>query len=178
MAGAWMVILLIPLLVMFFKRVNRHYENTAKKLAGFRVKAHTLFIEHPKHVAVVPISGIHQGIQDALIYATSISKTVKACYVDVDPDATQKMISTWKETFPEIDLIILPSPYRSVLRPVVVYVEGIQKSIEHDMITVIIPEFVTGKWYHKFLHNQTAIILFAYLRPLKNVMVTSVRYHI
>lgn len=177
-AGAWMVILLIPLLVLFFQKIHGHYQKTAAKLSGFKVTPHSLFKDHPNHVAVIPISGIHQGIYDALVYATSISKNIKACYVDVDPEATVRMVKTWQETFPEVELVILPSPYRSVLRPVVDYVESIQKSIDHDMITVIIPEFVTGKWYHKFLHNQTAIVLFAYLRPLKNVMVTSVRYHI
>ena len=176
--GAWMVILLIPVFVWIFKRIRRHYVYTAKKLAKFNDYDHFSSIEPAKHIAIVPVSGIHQGVFDALRYAVSISSKVSACVVDLNPEQTQNIVENWKKRFPDFELVVLESPYRSVLRPVMDYIEEVEKAIEHDMVTVVIPEFVTGKWYHSFLHNQTAFILYALLRLKKNIVVTSVRYHI
>lgn len=178
MSGAWIVIFLIPLLVILFRRIRRHYVLTAKKLSA-RVSDNRPVIERKfKHVAIVPISGVHQGVLDAFNYAKSISKEVRACYVDIDPQATQRMTQDWNKKFPEIKIEVLPSPYRSVLRPILDYIDKVEQSVEADFITVIIPEFITSRWYHKFLHNQTAIILYAALRAKKNIFVTSVRYHL
>jgi amino acid transporter len=176
--GAWMVILLIPLLVMGFKQIHRHYVYTAQKLArsaGAKVRdaVHTL-----RHTAIVPVSGIHQGVIDALSYAKSISKDVRACYVELNPEATIALKKEWADAAPNVALVVLKSPFRSVIAPIVDYIDNVEREMADDVVTVIIPEFVTARWYHQLLHNQTAIVLYAALRGRRDVVVTSVRYHL
>jgi hypothetical protein len=175
--GAWMVICLIPLAVLLFKEIHRHYVATARELArsaGVRAgTAHEL-----KHTAIVPISGIHGGVINAMSYAMSIANDVRGVYIDIDPKMTERMKEDWAKTVPNVPLVVLNSPYRSVIAPLVEYIEQVERETKDEVVTVIIPEFVTPKWYTKFLHNQTAILLYAALRAKKGIVVTSVRYHL
>lgn len=175
--GAWMVVMLIPMFVMLFKQIRRHYEVTGKRLA----RPHGVAISQArvlKHTAIVPISGIHQGVIDAISYALSISKDVRACYVEIDPEATERLRREWEEVAPLVPLVVLKSPYRSVISPIVRFVHRVAHEAADDIVTVIIPEFVTKHWYHQLLHNQTAIVLNLALRGRKGVVVTTVRYHL
>jgi amino acid transporter len=175
--GAWVVILLIPFLVIIFEQIHAHYTATARKLAyasvhgPHRAKAF-------RHTAIVPISGIHPGVLDAISYALSISSDVRACTVDSGTEISKNMRNEWERVAPGVPLVILPSPYRSVIRPILDYVDKVEHEMQGDMVTVIIPEFVTSRWYHKFLHNQTALVLYAALRFRKGIVVTSVRYYV
>ena len=175
--GAWMVIILIPCFVMLFKNIRTHYVFTAKKLQS-ATREDQVVSPVLKHTALVPVSGIHPGVLDAARYALSISTDPRACYVEINRETSLKLQEQWKKAVPEIPLIVLPSPYRSVIQPVLDYIDELQREIEDDVVTVIIPEFVTQRWYHKFLHNQTAILLYAALRGKKDIVVTSVRYHL
>lgn len=176
-SGAWVVIILIPLMVLLFHQINFHYRDTAKKLAV--LASHSMTRPQAlKHTAIVPISGIHPGVLDSIIYALSISNDVRACTVEVSAEATKSMKEEWQRVVPDVPLMILPSPFRSVIRPVLDYIDKVQKEMKGEMITVIIPEFVTRRWYHNFLHNQTALVLYAALRGREGVIVTSVRYHV
>jgi hypothetical protein len=172
--GAWMVIVLIPLLVIFFKQIHRHYIDTAKRLAHTGVCLQD--ITPLKHTAIVPISGIHPGVIDAVRYAMSISKDVRACSIEISPEVTARLKAEWLATVPTVPLIILKSPFRSVVAPLIDYIDSVKKDCKDDVVTVIIPEFVTGRWYHQFLHNQTALVLYAILRSRRDIIVTSVRY--
>ena len=172
--GAWMVIVLIPLLVIFFKQIHRHYVDTAKRLAHSGVCIQD--VTPLKHTAIVPISGIHPGVIDAIRYAMSISKDVRACSIEISPEATLRLKNEWSATVPTVPLIILKSPFRSVVAPLIDYIDSVKKDCKDDVVTVIIPEFVTGRWYHQFLHNQTALVLYAILRSRRDIIVTSVRY--
>lgn len=175
--GAWMVICLIPLNVILFKQIHKHYVATARELersAG--IKAGTA--RQLKHTAIVPVSGIHGGVINAASYAMSIAKDVRAVYIDIDPVMTENVRRDWARLVPEVPLVVLTSPYRSIIAPLVAYVEEVERETKDEVVTVIIPEFVTPKWFHKFLHNQTAILLYAALRAKKGIVVTSVRYHL
>ncbi|MBC7384720.1 MAG: APC family permease [Cryobacterium sp.] len=176
--GAWMVALLIPLLVVLFRRIKRHYVLIGKQLAA-PMRSHSISITAPvRHTAIVPVSGLHPGVLEALRYATTISADVRACYIDLDSEATLRLKGYWEKTVPNIPLTIIKSPYRSVIAPIIEYVERVRSETHNDTITVIVPEFVTPKWYHQFLHNQTALVLRAVLRGRENTVVTSVRYHL
>jgi amino acid transporter len=175
--GAWMVIVLIPLLVMLFKEIHRHYVYTGHRLTQADTR-HLKKVEGLRHTAIVPVSGIHPGVVDALRYALSISSDVRACYVDTDPAATARVMKDWSEKISQVPLVVLKSPFRSVIAPVIDYIDSVERATHDDVITVIIPEFVTRRWYHKFLHNQTAILLYAALRGKEEIIVTSVRYHL
>ena len=175
--GAWVVIILIPLLVMLFEKIHKHYTSTGKKLAYAAVHGpHQA--KASRHTAIVPISGIHPGVLDAISYALSISSDVRACSVEISPDLSKAMRAEWERVAPGVPLIVLPSPYRSVIRPILNYIDKVETESKGDIVTVIIPEFVTSRWYHKFLHNQTALVLYAALRARKGIVVTSVRYYV
>lgn len=176
--GAWMVIVLIPLLVIVFKKIKRHYLITARQLSAASAKNPLPQGEHVHHTAIIPVAGIHPGVQDSVRYGLSISNDLRACCVDINAEQTEKLTLQWKKIFPEVPLVVLDSPYRSVISPILNYVDKVQAEISDDVITVIIPEFVTSKWYHKFLHNQTALLLYTFLRGKKDIVVTSVRYHL
>jgi amino acid transporter len=175
--GAWVVILAIPAFIFVFKQIHIHYVDAAQKLAcpkGAAVRAARAL----KHTAIVPVSGIHQGVIDALSYGLSIAKDVRAVYVEIQPEATERLKKEWAEAAPLVPLVVLKSPFRSVISPVVDYIKTVEREAGDEIVTVIIPEFVTSRWYHQILHNQTAIILSLALRVRRNVVVTAVRYHL
>jgi amino acid transporter len=177
MHGAWMVVLLIPLFVLLFFKIHEHYLVVGRQLSSDSMKPRR-GLEPVKHTAIVPVSGIHPGVVDALKYAISISRDVRACYVEINGQATDRLKEQWAQFAPEVPLVVLKSPYRSVIGPVIDYVNDVEAITHDDVITVIVPEFVTAKWYHHFLHNQTALVMRAALRARKRTVVTSVRYHL
>ena len=177
LSGAWMVILLIPLFVLLFRQIRAHYVFTAKQLMS-ETKRDFRPVQSMKHTAIVPISGIHPGVLDAVRYAVSISKDPRACYVELNSEATTRLKEQWRRVMPDVPLIVLQSPYRSVIKPILDYIAVVEAETSDDVITVIIPEFVTRRWFHKFLHNQTAIVLYAALRGKRGIVVTSVRHHL
>jgi hypothetical protein len=173
-----MVILMIPLTVLLFKKIHAHYIATGRELARSALVPQSRTAHELKHTAVVPISGIHGGVINAVSYALSISQDVRACYVEINPQLTERVRRQWNDVAPGVPLFVLPSPYRSVIEPILTYIDSVEKETRDEIVTVIIPEFVTPKWYHKFLHNQTAIVLYAALRGKERIVVTSVRYHL
>jgi len=175
--GAWMVVLLIPLMVFIFTRIHSHYLGVGKELSLLGVTPPGK-LEPIKHTVIVPISGIHRGVIDALRYALSISSDVRACYIAIDPEATERMKVEWQKWAREIPFVVLKSPYRSVVRPLLQYIDDVEQTTHADMMTVLIPEFVTAKWRHQILHNQTAFLIRTALMFRPRKVVTSVRYHL
>jgi amino acid transporter len=175
--GAWVVIILIPSVVFVFQRILQHYLDVGKELSLVGVQAPGK-LEKMRHTVIVPISGVHRGVIDALRYGLSISDDVRACYVELDAAATERMQAEWSRWAHEIPLVILKSPYRSVITPIIEYINDVDQITHNEFITVIIPEFVTAKWYHRLLHNQTAMLIRAALSFRKGKVVTSVRYHL
>ncbi len=175
--GAWMVVLLIPALVLLFNRIHAHYLAVGRELSlgGMRPPGSLTPI---KHTVIVPISGIHRGVIDALRYALSISSDVRACYVELDSDSTERVKAEWHRWAHEVPFVVLKSPYRSVIRPLLEYIDDVEQTTHGDLITVIIPEFVTSKWRYQVLHNQTAFLIRAALLFKRGKVVTSVRYHL
>lgn len=175
--GAWIVMLLVPTLVVFFLRVHHHYLAVGRELSLEGMEAPPK-LEKLRHTVIVPVSGIHRGVLEALRYAISISDDVRACYVELDPDKTEEMQREWKRWAHEIPFVVLKSPYRSVIRPLIEYVNDVE-AINHDeLVTVIIPEFITARWSQRILHNQTAWMIRTALAFRRNKVVTSIRYHL
>jgi amino acid transporter len=173
--GAWIVIVLIPILVMMFRAVHWHYVDIARQLStdGFEK------LRPIRHEVIVPISGIHRGVVRALEYAKSIAPDhVTAVYVDLDDEATRKLREKWKQWGGGVELVVLASPYRSLIRPLTRHIERIRKQHNNDMLTVVLPEFVTARWWHQLLHNQSSLLLKGALLFKKGVIVTSVPYHL
>jgi amino acid transporter len=173
--GAWIVVVVVPLLVFMFRTIHKHYVGVAKQLS-----TEGLEDLHPiKHTVIVPISGMHRGVIGALQYAKSIApEHVKAVYVDFDKEATAKLREKWEPWGAGVQLVILPSPYRELTRPLLRYIARLEAKNGNDMVTVVLPEFVPAKWWQHLLHNQSSLMLKGALLFRKGVIVTSVTYHL
>jgi amino acid transporter len=173
--GAWIVVVLIPLLVLMFRGVHRHYDSVANQLTTEGLER----LRPMRHEVVVPISGIHRGVIRALGYARSIAPNhVTALYIDIDEEATKQLRKKWQEWGEGIELVVLSSPYRSLVRPLIGYVERVAKQHRDDVVTVVLPEFVPARWWHHLLHNQSSLLLKGALLFKENVIVTSIPYHL
>lgn len=177
LAGAWMVLLLIPVFVFVFIRINEHYRVVSQELSLERINVREA-LEPVRHTVIVPISAIHRGVIDALRYALSISSDVRACFVEINPEETQQIKEQWKKCVPHIPFVVLKSPYRSVIRPLLEYIDDVEQTNGDDLITIVIPEFVTARWWHQVLHNQTAFLIRTALMFRRRKIVISVRYHL
>jgi amino acid transporter len=132
-----------------------------------------------RNVAVVLVSGAHNATFRALDYAKAISPTeVRAVTFNVDDGATQEIMREWGQAGTDVSLEILDSPYREVTRPLLKLIHQIRAVAPDTVVTVIIPEFVVSKWWHQFLHNQTALAIKASLLFEPGVVLTSVPYHL
>lgn len=175
--GAWVVCVLIPVIVIMFRGVRRHYDNVADQLViTWKPK-----LKQRKHTVIVPISGIHNGVIPALEYARSLSKDFKdarAVYISIDPTATAQVKKEWETYADFMPLVILDSPYRSLLKPLMDYIDEVSNENEDTFVTVVLPEFVPARWWHNFLHNQSAILIKAALLFRRGVISVSVPYHL
>ena len=172
--GAWIVVVLIPLMVLGLLRVRRHYEEVAQRLSlegAGRPKI-------GKNPVVVLVAGIHKGVVEALEYARSISPNVTALTVDLDPTQTTKLRLRWAEWAPDVPLVVLESPYRSILRPLLDYIDRMERQGEGRYLTVVLPEFIPSHWWEHFLHNQTALLVKAALLFKPGKVTISVPYHL
>lgn len=176
-SGAWMVIVVIPVMVYAFHRIHFHYIMFAREISQSHYDMPTCE-KVTDHVVVIPISGLHRGVMNAIRYGMSISKDVRVCFVKTDEDSYERILHTWSDKFPNMKLHVLDSPYRSISGPILDFIDTVSKEHATEFITVIFPEFVTAKWHHQLLHNQTAWLIKLSLIYKKNVIVTSVKYHL
>jgi amino acid transporter len=172
--GAWMVIVLIPLIVLGFQAIHRHYQKLARQLSLAGARRPRI----GKNPVVVLVAGLHRGTVEALEYARSISPNVTALTVDLESTQTTKLRMKWAEWEPEIPLVVLESPYRSILKPLLEYIDRMEKQGEGRYLTVVIPEFVPSHWWEHFLHNQTALMVKAALLFRPGKVSVSVPYHL
>jgi len=128
------------------------------------------------HTVVVPVNGITKPAAGALVYATTISEDVRAVYVEVDPDTSDELRRRWNEWDIGIELTVLGSPYRSILRPLTDYVNSLIERDQSDLVTVVVPEIVPRRWWGHLLHNKTALFIRTAFLFRPNVVVTAVPY--
>jgi hypothetical protein len=175
--GAWMVIVLIPIIVYAFHRIHFHYVMFARELTQSHYDM-PVCEKLTDHVVVIPISGLHRGVMNAIRYGQGISHDLRVCFVKTDEESHQRMITAWNDKFPNQVLHVLESPYRSISEPILSFIDQVSKEHPTEFVTVIFPEFVTAKWHHQLLHNQTAWLIKLSLIYKKNIVVTSVKYHL
>lgn len=180
--GAWLVILAIPLVVGLFVAIRRHYQYVAERLSLSEIPARS-YIPRPKsavtnHPAIVVVGNLNRGTVEALDYARSIADEIVAVHVDIGSTDREKLQNRWQELEPDISLVILDSPYRSVVSPIVDFIGQFEAQHPGVLSTIIIPAFVTRNWWENILHNQTTIFLKAALRAKKSRVVTTVRYYL
>jgi amino acid transporter len=170
--GAFIVLIIIPLLVLGFGAVHHHYRRLAESLT----MEGAVMPRAVRHAVIVLIPGVHRGILDALAYAKALSPEAEAVFVEIDPSDTPRVRERWQQLNPGLPLVVLPSAWRSLTQPVIHYIRTLRSERRVDMVTVIIPEFVTSRWWHGLLHNQSGLLLKLVLLFEPGVVVTNVRY--
>jgi amino acid transporter len=172
--GAWIVLLIIPVIIAVFKATRRHYDHVAAQL--------TLRNYTPQrrvhNTVLMPVGGLQRAVVEALRYAETLSDDVRAVYVDVDQVQTEQMKRDWETWGGKAKLIILESPFRSVMEPLLEYIEQVENERSDDYVTVILPEFVPARWWQHLLHNQRALLIKGALLFRPNTVVTSVPFHL
>ena len=172
--GAWIVVLLIPILVMAFLGIHRHYADVARQLSleGYA--------EAPpiEHTVLVLVGDLHKGVIAALRYAQALSPSARAVYVELDPDRTRRLEEKWGKWGLGVPLAVLTSPYRSLLNPFLEYVNHLLALGPNHVVTIVIPEFVPARWWQHLLHNQTALLIKGALLFRKRVVVVDVPFHL
>lgn len=171
--GAWFIIILIGILLFIFNRISQHYRDLAESLA---LPSITGPVQPIKNHVLVLVQAVHAGTVNSVRYAESICKNCQAVYVEIDPEKTESFKAEWKILFPDIELVVLPSPYRSLLQPLLSYIDSIETDTPDEKITVIIGEFAANRWWQTLLHGNTGLLLKVALLSRPDIVVTNVRY--
>ncbi len=174
--GAWLPIVVIPLIILLFTAIKRHYDRVTTALVFEPSMARPQPINH---TVIVLVGRIHVGVLKALAYARSLNpQHLVALYVTYEEDDREEMERQWREFKIEVPLEIKYSRYRELVAPVVEYIDEVDARWGDDTVTVVIPEFVVGKWWENILHNQSALFLKGKLLFRTGTVVTSVPYHL
>lgn len=178
--GAWMVIVIIPILVMGMLSIKAHYNRVAAQL---RVETEELknfdFTKKYTHIVIVPITSLNKATLATLQYARSLSEDVIALNISTDQDAIDRLKCRWEELSTDILLVTKYSPYRAIITPLLGYIELISNATSKDeKITVMIPEFISHERRGEVLHNHTGFIIRQSLVRNKNVVVATYPYHL
>jgi amino acid transporter len=174
--GAWIVVCLIPCIYLMFRGIHSHYERYEGQLTQQKANAEPLNMRN--HTMIVPVNGLNQISERTLTYARAMSDQVTAVFVSDDMESIKALRDKWDKKISDISLVTIETPFRNVIGPLLTYIDNIHKRQPDDVITVVVPEFVVAKWWHRLLHNQTAFRLRAslFLRP--GIVITTVPYHL
>ncbi|MDU0328628.1 APC family permease [Paenibacillus sp. 3LSP] len=172
----WFIFVFLPLVMFIFYQIHRHYLNIAEQLR--------INIDKDKpcikgSTIVVPVAGVTRVVMNSLSYAKSLTDNVVAVYVGFDDADIERMEKKWEEWNPGVRLITLRSSFRSIIRPLMKFIDTVEwKTSETDHITVLIPQFIPRHWWQNILHNQSSLLLRAYLFNKKDIVITTVPYHL
>ena len=181
-SGAWVVVVLIPLLVLMFLGIHRHYVRVERKRTS-NIPPRPAEI---RHLFIVPIADLDMVSVQSLSYARSISKRVIAAHVAIDEEDAHLVRKKWEKWMSQLgaeekerlELVIIESPYRSLNAPLLAYIDTVHELYRDMTLTVLLPEFVVAHWWERLLHNQTALRLKAALLFRPGLVVTNMPQHL
>jgi amino acid transporter len=174
--GAWVVVILIPVLVAIFSAIHRHYLAVAKRLSLEQYSPQPV-VAHQK--VVMPISGVHKGTLAALRYAKTLSDDITAVHISSDAVETKKVQEKWELWGDGYRLVVLDSPYRLFLEPILAYITDLEKQKQpNEVISIVVPQFVQKHWYSNLLHTRTADALRNALLFRKDIIILEVPYQV
>jgi amino acid transporter len=210
--GAWMVLIIVPLMVLMFLRIHNHYTNVSRQISladvdpimgraaergGLIASAPMAMLPneptaagiHPgqneglqpiEHLVIIPIAAMNQVTLRTIAYARSITKNVVGVHVASDEEAEEVAVleQQWKQWVADVPLVVVESPYRSLTRPLLAYIDALHRQQADRVLTVVLPEFVPAHWWEHLLHNQTALRLKGALLGRPGIVVISVPYHL
>jgi amino acid transporter len=174
--GAWVVIVIIPVLVAIFSLIQRHYRDLARRLSleNYGVPPRVV-----RNRVIIPIGGVHRGTLAALRYARDLSDDITAVHISIDPEETKKIQEKWQIWGEGVRLVIIESAFRRFMEPLLDYIDDIyQKRQPNEVFTIIVPQFVPRRAWTNLLHTNTAATLRKALLFRKNVVITNVPYQV
>jgi hypothetical protein len=161
---------------MFYK-IRDHYEKLGEQLKlDEQAWRNREKIVKPK--VIIPISGVSKVVAQSVQYARSISNDITAISIIFHEEEEQKLREKWEKFYPDIELKVIYSPYRTILSPLLDYINDVEKETKGSPITILMPQFIVKKWWHTLLHNQTAIILRFFLIIKKDIVIATLPYHL
>lgn len=174
--GAWLIFILIPIVIFIMKRINRHYKKVAKQLS----LENNYFPEFDQTEAkrfIVPVASLNESVIKSIHYAKCLSDDITAFHISTDDDDTERLKIKWEKYNINVPLIIKKNEYREVVNPLLTFIDSEEFGAKkQDMITVVVPQFITEGWWSSLLHNQTALFLKRTLLRRKNIAVISVPF--
>jgi amino acid transporter len=170
--GGWIIAVIIPVIILLLQKIHRHYTEFAEEIRFTGQSPITPL----HHTVIVPVNGITKATSGALVYATTISDEVIAVYIEVDERETARMRDEWEAWDIGVPLEVVPSPYRSILKPLVEFVENLRMVSPGELVTIVVPEVVPKRWWEHLLHNKTALYIRTAFLFKPNVVVTAIPY--
>ncbi len=168
--GAWIVVVVIPVLVYIFRSIKRHYLDVNRRMSLDHDKP--LPVAHIR--VVVPVTRVHRGVYPALSYGLAMNADIHAVYVELDAAETERIVHDWQQLRTHVELRVLPSPYRSFVGTLLAYLQEEAAKHPDTVLTVLLPELVPAHWWQQALHNQSFLLLKGALLYRPNIIVTSV----
>ncbi|WP_340026654.1 APC family permease [Paenibacillus sp. FSL K6-1096] len=175
----WPVLVFLPLIILFFYRIYKHYESVADQLRITTCGEPPLAIEG--NIIILPVAGITHVVENSLRYAKSLgAEQIIAVHVPFEREDDAVFEEKWKKFHPEVRLVTLYSPYRSIIHPLTKFIDTVQRKASESnyQVTVIVPQFIPKKGWHNILHNQSSLLIRAHLLYRRNVIITTVPYHL
>jgi amino acid transporter len=170
--GGWIIAVIIPLIILLLRKIHRHYTEFVEEIRFTGQSPITPL----HHTVIVPVNGITKATSGALVYATTISDEVIAVYIEVDKRDTARMQAEWEAWDIGVPLEVVPSPYRSILRPLVEFVDNLRMVTPGELVTIVVPEIVPKRWWEHLLHNKTALYIRTAFLFKPNVVVTAIPF--
>ncbi len=174
--GAWIVVILVPTLVFFFFSIHHHYKKMAGELSlsNFNVP-----MQIRRNRVIMPISGVHRGTLAALRFAKTLSKDITAVHISTDAEETEKVKKKWEQWGDDIRLVVLNSPYRLFIEPLLDYIQELEQlRTKDETITIVVPQFIPRHWWSSFLHERTAETMRKELLNHEGIIVIEVPYQL
>jgi hypothetical protein len=170
--GGWVVAVIIPVIILVLRAIHTHYTEFGEEIRFTGQSPITPL----HHTVIVPVNSITKATAGALVYATTIGAEVIAVYIEVDARETARMREEWDAWDIGVPLAIVPSPYRSILRPLVEFVENLRMVTPGELVTIVVPEIVPRRWWEHLLHNKTALFIRTAFLFKPNVVVVAIPY--
>ncbi|TVY06866.1 APC family permease [Paenibacillus cremeus] len=173
--GAWIVIVVTPLLLWCITKIYNHYEDVANQLR--------INLEEPlpqkESIIIVPVAGIHRVVASTISYAKTLTPNVVAFYISFSDEDEEKMQTKWEQWNPGVRLVVFRSRYRTIVKPLIEFIERIDSHVrEKQTVMVLLPQFVAKTWWQRLLHNQSAYRIRSRLLREKDIVVATVPYHL
>ena len=172
--GAWIVCLVIPVLVLAFQAIGRHYRHVAERLSLEQASS----VRPIRNLNLLLVGGMHRGTLEALQYMKALSPHARAVHVEAAGETQPRIRRLWEQWEKEIPLVVVQSPYRNLAAPLLEYVDKIKREEGYDIVTIVLPEFVVDNWWQSLLHNHSALWLQVLLHNTPGVAVLNMRYRL